>query len=72
MTMRFSKLKRKGGWYIVVAETAHNVTIIVCECESRDLAQYLVQMLNDSDRKTQRQILLAMKKEMQPVLEQTA
>ena len=72
MSTLFSLQKLGDDPFRVIAKTAHKVTYLVCECESIELADYLVDTLNESDSNTQKQIISLVQHEIQQHLKQTA
>jgi|GEM_PF-2012425 len=46
MSMRFSTQNVEDGGYEVVATSEQNVTYLVCECETEELAGHLVNEFN--------------------------
>jgi len=72
MTMHFSVHQHDDGWYRLTAETAQKVTILVCDCETKALAQHMQKSLNSAPNETQKQVIAAIGIELLQDLAQSA
>lgn len=57
MKQRFKVYQHRQGWFRLTAETAQKVTILVCECETRDLVLHMQKCLNSAPDEFQNRII---------------
>ena len=53
----FSIQKQSDGRYRVTAKSGHHMTYLVCECESSELAMFLVNEFNQQHEEAKRKII---------------
>lgn len=57
MTMRFAVHQHDDGWYRLTVETAQKITLLLCECETPELAQFLQASLDCAPSMVQQQVI---------------